>query len=182
MLRKLKLFSRFPRLRWEKWRRAEILKDGQPQLIKSDVRGQYPSLAEDFEVLDKQLMPYFWELDEETLAAQNRFRLAQVTLIGGAALATTLGAIQAAKPNWNWIGFAEAVLAAALVAVIMKTRTLKTHENYFTNRLKAEMLRGEYFLFLGRAAPYNNDADRVSNLVRRVGEIKVKEINDEPAK
>ena len=174
MLRKLTLFKRFPRLFRKKGESYPI--------IEPAVRVEYPALAGDFEVLDKELMPYFWELDEEALAEQNRFRLAQVTVIGGTAIATTLGAVQAAWPGWKWPGFAEAVLAALLAAVIMQARTLKTHENYFTNRLKAEMLRGEYFLFLGRSAPYNSDAERVSNLVRRVAEIRVKEINNESAK
>jgi hypothetical protein len=172
MLRKLKLFKRFPRFFWKDEERKNIVDPG--------IRGQYPELGGDFEVLDAQLMPYFWELDDDAKRSQNQFRREQVILILGTALATILGAIQAARPAEKWPGIAEAVLAAALAAVILSARTLGTHESYFTNRLKAERLRGEYFLFLGRSEPYSNDADRLSNLVLRVAEIRAEEIHYEP--
>jgi uncharacterized protein DUF4231 len=173
MLRKLKLFNRFPRLFWKRGERYHV--------VDPAIRGQYPALAEDFALLDKYLMNSFWELDEEALEAQNKFRRAQVILILGTMLATIFGAIQAANPESKWPGLVETVLAALMAAVIMKIRTLKTHEGYYTNRLKAERLRGEYFLFLGRAEPYSNDNDRVPNLVRRVAEVRArKEVENEP--
>ena len=163
MLKKLILFNRFPRFFWKKGERDHV--------VDPTVRGQYPALAEDFALLDKYLMDDFWELDEEAMEAQNKFRRAQVILILGTLLATIFGAIQAANPDSKWPGLVETVLAALMAAVIMKIRTLKTHEGYYTNRLKAERLRGEYFLFLGRAEPYSNDNDRVSNLVSRVAAV-----------
>lgn len=174
MLRKLKLFKRFPRFNWKDDERIHI--------VEPEVRDDYPALAGDFALLDKHLMKYFWELDEAALQSQNKFRRAQVILIGGTAIATVLGAIQAAYPALKWPSISEAVLASFLTAVIMKIRTLKTHEGYYTNRLKAERLRSEYFLFLGRAEPYSKDEDRESNLVRRVAEIRQKkEVSHEPA-
>jgi hypothetical protein len=157
------------------WREGENY-----HIIGPDIRGQYSDLAGDFDVLDKQLMPYFWELDAEALRAQNQFRLEQIIIILGTALATILGAIQSARANDKWPGIIEAALAGVLAVVILSSRTLKTHESYFTNRLKAERLRGEYFLFLGRAEPYSNDDDRVPNLIRRVADIRAEEIKYEP--
>jgi Protein of unknown function (DUF4231) len=174
MLRKYTLFRRFPRFSWKKEQRSHI--------VKPEIRNNYPALAGDFALLDKYLMGYFWKLDEEALESQNKFRRAQVILILGTAIAAILGAIQAAYPASKWPSLFETVLAAALTAVIMKIRTLKTHEGYYTNRLKAERLRSEYFLFLGRAEPYSNDDDRVSNLERRVAAIRQKrEVSDEAA-
>jgi hypothetical protein len=171
MLRKLKLFKRFPRLIW---------KEGEKQhIIDSGVQGQYPDLAADFAVLDKQLMPYFWELDAEALRAQNQFWLEQVFLIIFTAIVTILGAIQVARPNNKLPGIVQAVLSGILGIVIFSARSLKTHESYFTNRLKAEGLRGEYFMFLGRAVAYSNDTDRVPNLIRRVADIRAEEIKYE---
>ena len=163
MLRRLTLFKRFPHLIWRKGKEQHI--------VDPDVRDKYPALAGDFQVLDEELMPYFRELDNEAMRAEHQFRRGQVTLILGTALATILGAIQAARPVDKWPGIAEAVLAAALSAVILHARTLNTHERYFTNRLKAERLRGEYFLFLGRSEPYSKDSDRVSELIKRVADI-----------
>jgi hypothetical protein len=71
------------------------------------------------------------------------------------------------------------VLSAILGIIILSARALKTHESYFTSRLKAESLRGEYFMFLGQAEPYNSDGDRVPNLIRRVADITAEEIKYE---
>jgi Protein of unknown function (DUF4231) len=123
-------------------------------------------------------MPYFWELDDEAQSAQNQFRREQVILILGTACATILGAIQAARPG-KLPGIIEAVLAASLAAIILRSQTLKTHKAYFANRLKAESLRGEYFLFLRRSEPYTNDGNRVSKLIERVAGIRAEETNYE---
>jgi hypothetical protein len=64
------------------------------------------------------------------------------------------------------------VLAAALSAVAMRAKTTRVQQGYFSDRLKAEKLRAEYFLFLGRVGPYAEDAERLRQLVRRVAEIK----------
>ena len=174
MLRKLKLFKRFPRLFWRKGERYHLVDPG--------IRGDYPALAEDFALLDEYLMGYFWELDEEALKAQNQFRRGQIIVIIGAALATILGALQATYPTWKLPSIFETALTTGLGILIVVARSQKIHEGYFTNRLKAERLRGEYFLFLGRAEPYSKDEARLSNLVRRVAEIRKEEISYEPAK
>jgi hypothetical protein len=139
------------------------------------VQADYPGFAEDFEQLEQELMPHFRKLDNEALRAQNEFRLEQVALIFGGAVATTLGAIQVALAAAVWPGIVEAVLAAVLAYVALRTQALKAQERYFTNRLKAETLRGEYFSFLGRVGHYADDRYRIQRLIRRVADVKAGE-------
>jgi hypothetical protein len=167
----LTLFKRLPYLRWRP-------KEGE-QIVPPEVQADYPAFAEDFEQLEQELMPHFRELDNEALRAQNQFRLEQVALIFGGALATALGAIQAACADAVWPGIVEAALAAVLAYVALRARALKAQERYFTNRLKAETLRGEYFLSLGRVGPYADDRYRVQRLIRRVANVKLGRKRDE---
>jgi hypothetical protein len=167
------LFKRLPYLRWRP-------KEGE-QIIPPKAQADYPAFAEDFERLEQELMPHFRELDNEALRTQNQFRLEQVALIFGGALATTLGTIQAVLADAIWPGIVEAVLAAMLAAIALRTQALKAQERYFTNRLKAETLRGEYFLFLGRVGSYADDDYRIQQLIRRVADVKPGRERDERA-
>jgi hypothetical protein len=157
------LFERLPRFRWKRSEGQEIIPPG--------VQTQCPELATDFKLLAEELMPHFRELDANALQLQNEFRLEQVLLIFGGALATILGALHASL-GAVWLGITESVLAAALSAVAMRAKTTRVQQDYFTDRLKAEKLRAEYFLFLGRAGTYAEDTERLRQLVRRVAEIK----------
>lgn len=163
----LVLFKRRPYLRWRP-------KEGQ-QIVSPEARADHPAFAEDFEWLERELVPHFRDLDNEALRAQNQFRLEQVALIFGGALAIALGTVQAALIDAVWPGIIEMVLTAGLAAVVLRVRALKAREHYFTNRLKAETLRGEYFLFLGRIGPYADDRHRAQHLIRRVAEVKAGE-------
>jgi Protein of unknown function (DUF4231) len=167
MARGLVLFKRLPMLRWRP-------KEGE-QIVPREAQATYPALAEDFAFLERELLLPSRELDNEALSAQNQFRLEQVALILGGTLATVLGAVQASLPNAAWPGIVEAVLAAGLTAAAFRAQVLRAQERYFTNRLKAEMLRGEYFLFLGRIGPYAEDRERLQQLIRRVAEVKAGE-------
>jgi hypothetical protein len=175
----LVLFKRWPRWRW----RPKI----NEEIMPSDKRTTFSTFGDDFAVLDSELIPFFRDLDNSALQAQNQFRREQIILIGGSALAATIGAIQtalstaalhsAADSARPWVGVVEAILAAALSAVAFRASTLQPQKRYFTHRLKAEMLRGEYFLFLGRLDPYANVADRKQHLMRRIAEIVAGEPN-----
>lgn len=159
-----------PRLRWRAGERYP--------LVQPDLRSTAPALAEDFEVLDQELLPLYYKLDEEALQAQNSFRLGQVMVILGGALATALGAIQAALGGGvTEIGVAEAIVAGALAAVVAYVRGRQAQREYFTTRLKAERLRKEYFVFLGRVDPYDSDdaEERRTLLHREVARIEVQE-------
>jgi hypothetical protein len=127
------LFKRLPRLRWK-------ASEAQEEIIPPDVQTQCPELATDFKLLAEELMPHFSELDASGLRLQNEFRLEQVLLIFGAALATILGALHPSV-GAVWIGITESVLAAALSAVAMRAKTTRVQQGYFTDRLKAEKHR-----------------------------------------
>jgi uncharacterized protein DUF4231 len=167
MLRRVTLFKRLPMLRWRP-RENE-------QIVQPETQNQFPDLKSDFDILEHELMPSFRNLDNEALRGQNLFRLQQVILIAGGVITTTLGAVQAALTKEVWPGIAEAVVAGFLTSVSYIARQFNEQKNYFSNRLKAETLRGEYFLFLGRMGNYANDDDRVQSLIRRVADIESEE-------
>lgn len=147
-------------------------------LVSVELRAASPALAEDFDVLDRELLPDFYELDEGALRAQNTFRLGQLFVIVGGAAATSLGAVQAALGGGvTEIGIAEALVAGTLAAAVAYVRERQAQREYFTTRLKAERLRGEYFLFLGRVPPYDldDDAERLRRLREQVSKVEAEE-------
>ena len=148
------------------------------QIVSEEALTQNPALIDDFKTLDKQLVPHFRELDAEALRVQNQFRLNQLTLIFGGAVATILGAVHASLGTGPavWVGIIESVLAAALSAVAIRLQATRAQERYFSERLKAERLRSEYFLFLGCVGAYANEEGRVQCLIRRVADIKSGEL------
>jgi hypothetical protein len=158
------LFKRRPILFWK----PKI----DEQIVPIDARKNHPDLKADFDILEERLMEEFRRLDNAALRAQNHFRWQQIILISGAVMTSAAGAIQASSPNIaQWAGGVEAVIAGILTAVAFVAKQTDSHKKYFSNRLKAEVLRGEYFLFLGRLGAYKDDASRVQNLIRRVAEI-----------
>lgn len=159
----MELFKRLPTLHWHPRH--------DQQIIAPRHQVQYSLFAEDFTLLEAELMPYFRQLDNEALRTQNQFRLEQMTLIFGGVLASALGAFQVAFSDAAWLGIVEAVVAAVLVVISQRARIFKAQETYLTQRLKAELLRGEYFLFLGRVGTYADPQQRHQQLVRRVAEI-----------
>lgn len=162
----MELFRRFPNF--------HPLPRQEQQLILSGERSQYLAFTEDFETLDRELMPSFRELDNESLSRQNRYRWMYVILIFGGAAVTVLGIAQLAFINVSWIGITEAAVAALLGFATAGLQAFKDHERYLNTRLAAERLRSEYFLFLGRCGQYANDQDRTQKLIQRVVDIKAK--------
>src|SRR6516225_4611901 len=126
------MFKRLPSLRWHPPR--------DQQIVSMEAQKQSPLFADDFKTLDDELMPYFRELDAEALRVQNQFRLDQVTLIFGAALATILGAVHASLRGAPsvWAGIIQSVLAAALSAVAICLKGTQAQELYITDLPKAE--------------------------------------------
>jgi hypothetical protein len=164
------LFKRLPSLRWSPPR--------DQQIVPAEPQTQSPTFSGDFKTLEDELLPHFRELDAEALRVQNQFRLNQVTLIFGGALATILGALHASLGGAPavWAGIIESVLAAALSAVALRLQGTHAQERYFSDRLKAEKLRTEYFLFLGRVGTYADEQERLRCLIRRVADIKSGEV------
>jgi Protein of unknown function (DUF4231) len=168
MLRRITLFKRLPKLRWTPGENPQ-------EIVKPETQNQFPDLKSDFEILEETLMPRFRNLDNEALRAQNQFRRQQIILIVGGVGATTLGAVQAAFTEKIWPGVAEAIVAAFLTIVSVIARDFDAQKKYFANRLKAEALRSEYFLFLGRVGNYANEDDRAPSLIQRVTDIESEE-------
>jgi hypothetical protein len=164
------VFALRPRLQWHPPARTP--------LVEADVWAAAPELGPDLDVLERVLLPDYYDFDESAQRAQNTFRLGQILIIVGGATATALGAVQAALGGGvAWLGIAGAIIAGALTGGVAYVRGQHAQRDYFTDRLKAERLRSEYFVFLGRLAPYDSAADdeRVARLRNRVGLIATQE-------
>lgn len=160
--------SRLPRLRW---------RGAAPEpFVAAEERPWSDEVAQDLQLLERELMPAFARLDEAASRAQNSFRLERLTLILGGAAATSLGAVQASVGGGiAALALTQAVLAGALSVVAFRARARRSQQDYLTSRLKAERLRGEYFLFLVRRGPYADEDGRVGALAARVEEIETVE-------
>jgi hypothetical protein len=141
------------------------------EIVPRELHRQYPTLAADFDVLEQELVPRFAQLDAEAMRAQRQFRRERMALIVGGTVASILGAVQTALGTATWPGIAEAIISAFLAAITLYLRQLKSQDRYCTNRLKAETLRGEYFMFLGRLDPYGDEATRVRRLRLKVASV-----------
>lgn len=161
----MELFRRFPKF--------HLLPDKE-EIVPHVERSRYPAFTEDFEALEKELLPSFQELDNEALSRQNRYRWMYVILIFGGAAVTILGIVQLAFMTVSWIGITEAVVAGLLGLATAGLQRFKDHERYLNARLAAERLRSEYFLFLGRFGQYTNEQDRIQKLIQHVADIKAK--------
>ncbi|GAC1376776.1 MAG: hypothetical protein NVS2B12_35180 [Ktedonobacteraceae bacterium] len=159
----MKLFKRLPSIRWRP--RPE------EPFISLEEQSKYPDLIDDFVLLNDELMPHFYDLDRRALQSQNQFWLEQLFLLVGSALATILGAIQIATIASTLPGVLETVITILLAAITYRVRAFNAQKNYFTNRLAAETLRSEYYLFLGRVDSYANEQSRHRNLISRVNQI-----------
>ncbi len=155
-----------PRLRWQP---ASIY-----PFVSPAARARSPALEPDIQLLERELVPLFRRLDEESLHAQNTFRLGQLAIIVGGMVATTLGAVQTALGG-GVIALAvpEAVIAGLLTSALVYVRGRNAQREYFTRRLKAERLRSEYFLSQSRVGEYaeGDDDKRRRVLHRRMREV-----------
>jgi hypothetical protein len=142
-------------------------------------RGDYPALEADLEIVKRTLEPSFKRADAAALRFQRLFRLSELTLIFGAVAATTLGAIAASSASapgpaggtGNLWGVTETFLTFALGALAFVVQRLHWHERWLRQRTVAETLRGEQFLFLGRAGPYGDTGDSARLLEARILDI-----------
>ncbi len=159
------LFRRLPKLNWQEGPKRPF--------IPSEEWSKYPDLIEDLELLATDLMPRFYELDNKALQSQNQFWLEQLVLLVGSALAAILGAVQIALIKSPIPGIVETIVTILLAAVTYRVRAFNAQKLYFTNRLAAETLRGEYYLFLGRLGDYDDEENRQVHLDHRVSEIVV---------
>jgi hypothetical protein len=146
----------------------------QHPILSAEDRQEFPELAPDFDVLAAELEDAFLQYDRDALAGQNRFRLVHLLLIVGGASATALGALQCAAHGGKlWLGITEATVAGLLAPLAVAARSGRSHRAYFTNRLKAERLRSEYFVYLVGGAEYDgvDGEQRVEVLRKRIATI-----------
>lgn len=144
-----------------------------------DTTIQYPNLAGDLETVEQMLKPAFERADTVALRHQRLFRVAELTVIFGAVVAVTLGAIAAAgSPSPEKTGgalnvwaVAEAAVTFALGSLIFMVNQFGWHRKWLQYRTVAETLRGEQFLFLGRIGVYAEAEDPKHALEMRVVEI-----------
>lgn len=167
------MLQHFPRLRWP---HQEPVESVDPLKFDPILHAPFPpalvhDYAADLDVLGRHLLPQYLFEDREALRAQNEFRRDQIILIIGGVIATGLAALPAVLRGDAW-SVAAAIFTAFLAAWASRSRDLASHERWRTSRLKAELLRGEYFLYLGRARPYDVEGCRNRNLMRRVAEIR----------
>lgn len=141
----------------------------QHPIVSAEDRQQFPELAPDFDVLAAELEDAFLQYDRDALAGQNRFRLVHLLLIVGGASATALGALQCAAHGGKlWLGITEATVAGLLAPLAVAARSGRSHRAYFTNRLKAERLRSEYFVYLVGGPEYDGvDGERRVEVLRQ---------------
>ena len=159
------LFKRFPKI---------YPSFSERDLIPDEKKSAYPAFMQDFAFLKRELLPAFYQLDREAQYRQNAYRWMYVILIFGGSLTTILGIIQLVVAD-IWVGIAGAIVAALLGAITLYSHALNHQERYLNARLSAELLRSEYFIFLGRCAPhYNDKPQREANLIARVTEIKLR--------
>lgn len=70
-------------------------------------------------------------------------------------MATILGAVQAALGGGNvGLAIAAALLTGTLAGLAVLIRSRRAQQGYLNARLKAELIKSEYFLFLGRVGDY----------------------------
>jgi len=159
------VLRRLPALRWRP-------PDPHRMVVDLEVQRRYPALARDLAFLNDHLMDAFRTCDSEALRLQRVFHLSNLAAITGSLVATILGVAQAAGVAGRlWVGLAETVLAAVLGGGVLLSAARGAQRRYYDNRLKAERLRAEYFLFLARQQPYAADATRDRALAERVAAI-----------
>jgi hypothetical protein len=167
------LLRRFPKLFW----RPSVDQDWDNDwvVLEEEDRSKYPELADDLAVWGDLLRFRFRRLDHTALVLQNQFWRQNIALIIGGLVATSLGAVQAALGGGVvGLAVAQAVLAGALAGLTVLIRSRRAQNGYFTARLKAEQIKSEYFMFLGRAGSYAGPGRRAA-LLRQVDDIEAAE-------
>jgi len=164
------LMARFPKPFWwrpdpdKPWR-------GDWPVVPEGIDDRYPDLVPDFQLWRDEFERPFRRLDHDAQVLQQQFWRQHVALIGGGLLATMLGAYQAATGGGNQgVAAAQAVLTGVLTGLTALVRGRRAQQGYLTARLKAERIKSEFFLFLGRAGGYNG-ADRAERLRQQVEDI-----------
>ena len=142
-------------------------KPGRPVVDRQHLE-RFPLLAEDLRLWAEQHEERFRWLDDRARQLQNQFWRQHVVLIVGGLLATSLGAAQAAGGGGSVVlAVVQSMLAGVLAGITVLVRSRRAQHGYIAARLKAERMRSELYLFLGRVGPYAGPrpADRLQQQV-----------------
>lgn len=142
-------------------------KPGRPVVDRQDLEG-FPLLAEDLGLWAELHEERFRRLDDRAQHLQNQFWRQHVVLIIGGLVATSLGAVQAAAGSgYVVLAVIQAVLVGVLAGVTVLVRSRRAQQGYIAARLKAERMRSELYLFLGRVGHYAGPqpADRLQEQI-----------------
>ena len=170
------LLARFPKLFWR--RGAEQVWPDDPPVVRPADLATYPALAGDLAVWTDQVECRFRKLDHQARILQNQFWRQHLALIIGGLVATSLGAVQAALGGGVvGLAVAQAILTGVLAGLTVLIRSRRVQHGYFTTRLRAERIKSEYFLFLGRVGDYAADdrLARLATLEQQVDDIEAAE-------
>lgn len=167
------LLARFPKIFWRPSVDGEWADDW--PVVRQGQLEEYPALRDDLAVWCEQLESRFRRLDHRARILQNQFWRQHLALIAGGLVATSLGAVQAAVGGGVvGLAVAQAVLAGALAGLTVLIRSRGSQQGYLTDRLRAERVKSEFFLFLARVGDYAA-GDPVAMLQQQVGEIEAAE-------
>ena len=172
--RRAALLERFPRLGRDRPEDEDWPRDW--PVVRPKDPPEYPEIAEDLALWVEQLHQRYRRLDHRALNLQNRFWRQHVALIGGGLVATSLGAVQAAKGGgMEGLAALQAVLTGLLAGLTVLVRSRRAQQGYLTARLKAERIKSEFFLFLARAGDYAAVASPAAKLQEQVEDIEAAE-------
>src|SRR5438105_6287687 len=127
----MQLFRRFP---------IRYPQPYQGYIIEPADRAKYPIFAENFEVLDRELVRSFREFENLAQRRQYWYRLTYVILLLGGALTSILIIMQIAFLASPGFSFAGTIVAAVVVGATMATLSFNNHGRYLNARLAAERL------------------------------------------
>jgi hypothetical protein len=165
-----------------------------PQMWDDQDLTRFPVIMADLEVLEKYLMPAFWNFNQKARHYQSRYYYYQRIFIIGAFLTTVVSVvnsfIHASSPEVSFglltitasainvfLGICTAIISARATYYTLLANYGEPRQRWARYRRLTEELRMLYFKFLGRLEPFNTE-DRVTRLRERILEIRQQEQED----
>lgn len=163
------MLARFPRFFWRPDMDSPWDEDW--PIVSAEQLAEYPALRKDLEVWSNYLEYRYRRLNHASMIFQNRYWRRNVALIIGSFVATCLGVLQTAMgASVGWLAVLQASFTALLAQLAVLIRLGQVQQKFRTNRLKAEWIKSEYYLFLARTGDYASD-DRMTKLQQSISDI-----------
>jgi uncharacterized protein YjbI with pentapeptide repeats len=151
-----------------------------PEILPVSAQRDFPAFADDFRFLEKEILPSFRALSQraDRLTVLRRLYMGGVLAVIG--LAVAIGLAEAAVANSQseapgiWLVVVPSIAAAAVGSMLVAGRW---QDQAAALRLKAERLRREYFIYLGRLGEYADNGTRNEFLKNEIKKIVKKEIS-----